>query len=146
MGSLLSFSGTIPRFELQSLGGCTFVPESEDETGTVGVDFPTTGAWLGILSKLALGDAPVLMVATAGTVAGEEGRLPVAGSDGIVVALRPKNESKPPPVFFFPSSAIDVSSFTGSTTFHPAGVISSWVMLGFALIDASHEVDPFDDI
>lgn len=144
MGTLLSFSEILPKFELESVGGCTLGPENE-ETGDTGIDFSTTGFWRGMLSTLARGDASVLMAATAGMVAGEAEPLSMVCSDGILLALRPKNESKPPP-FFFPSSTIDISSFTGSKIFHPAGVISSWAMLGFALIDASHEVDPFDDI
>jgi hypothetical protein len=139
LGPSLSFSEIIP------VSGCTLGPENE-ETGDTGIDFSTAGLWTGMLSTLALGDASVLMVATAGMVAGEAERLSIACSDDILLALRPKNESKPPPALFFPSSTIDISSFTGSKIFHPAGVISSWAMLGFALIDASHEVDPFDDI
>ena len=145
VGASLSFPEIIPKFELESVSGCTLGPENEGTSGDTGIDFSAAGVWTGMLSTLALGDASVLMVATTGIVTGEAERLSMVCSDGILVALRPKNESKPPPAFFFPSSTVDISSLMGSKIFHPAGVISSWVMLGFALIDASHEVDPFDN-
>lgn len=146
MGPSLSFSETTtPRFELESLSDCTLGAEIAETSGN-GIDLSVAGLWTAMLSKLTLGDEFALMVATAGTMAGEAERLEMTGSGGILVALRPKNESKPPLAFFFPSSTIGGSSFMGSKIFHPAGVISSWVMIGLAMIDASHEVDPFDDI
>jgi hypothetical protein len=124
VGTSLPFSEIIPMLELESVSGCTLDPENE-ETGGTGIDFSATGLWTGMLSTLVLGDASVLIVATAGIVTGEAERLSMACSDDVLAVLRPKNESKPPLPFFFPSSIVDISSFMGSKIFHPAGVMSS---------------------
>ncbi len=55
----------------------------------------------------------------------------------------PKNENRPPD-FFFASSIGDAPSLWISTGFQPAGVVSSGAKVDLALIDASHEVEPFD--
>lgn len=59
-----------------------------------------------------------------------------------VAALRPKNEKRPD--LFFSPSAGGSDSLAVSRILQPRGVSSSGATVGLALIDASHEVEPFD--
>ena len=59
-----------------------------------------------------------------------------------LAALRPKNEKRPD--LFFSSSTGDSDSLAVSRILQPGGVTSSGATVGLALIEASHEVEPFD--
>lgn len=74
------------------------------------------------LSVLARGEAPVLTEDIAELLIGDADLLTVSED---VVPLRPKNDSRPPLDFFFPSSEAGEPSLLDSRIFHPAGVMSS---------------------
>jgi len=94
-------------------------------------------------STLGRGDA-VLIEGARDVLAGEAGRFALRSIEDVVPFL-PKKENRPP-LFFFESSTADESSFTFSTIFQPVGVTSSCATVGLDLIDASQEVEPFEDM
>jgi hypothetical protein len=111
-------------------------------TDDTGVDRPT--AWLcAVLDRellvLGRGDAFILADDIPDVLGGETEPFVVLST----VVFLPKNENRPPD-FFFASSISGAPSLWVSTGFQPAGVISSGAKVGLALIEASHEVEPFD--
>ena len=111
--------------------------------GDAGVDLSPATLWDALRrppSTLARGELPDLtedMLAT-----GDEDLLLASVEE--FVPLLPKNESSPPLGFFFPSSATTGSSFVVSRIFHPAGTISSCIILGLDFKEFSQDVEPFD--